>query len=63
MQKKIDGRHEGFGDTIKAFTSFTRIDKFVENITNGNCGCDERQEWLNKNKLTEPMLKLISIPL
>jgi hypothetical protein len=48
MQKKIDGRHEGFGDTIKAFTSFTRIDKFVENITNGNCGCDERQEWLNK---------------
>jgi len=48
MQKKIDGRHEGFGDTIKAFTSFTGIDKFVENITNGNCGCEKRQEWLNK---------------
>jgi hypothetical protein len=48
MLKGKDGRQEGFGDTIKSITSFTGIDKFVEKITNGNCGCDNRQEWLNK---------------
>jgi hypothetical protein len=48
MQKINDGKHLGFGDTVKAITSFTGIDKIVETITNGNCGCNERQEWLNK---------------
>jgi hypothetical protein len=48
MLKLKDGSREGFGDTVKAFTSFTGIDKIVHGFTNGNCGCDERQEWLNK---------------
>ena len=42
------GRQEGFGDTIELITKFTGIKKIVNSITNGNCGCNERQEWLNK---------------
>ena len=38
---------KGLGDTIAKFTKATGIKKIVKTI-NPNCGCDKRQEWLNK---------------
>ena len=39
---------KGFGDTVEKFTSSTGIKTFVKSIWGENCGCDARQEWLNK---------------
>ena len=44
-------RSRGLGDDIKKITSATRLDKLAERIaelTNSDCGCDRRQEKLNK---------------
>jgi len=38
---------KGLGDTLAKFTETTGIKKIVKSI-NPNCGCDKRQEWLNK---------------
>jgi len=39
---------EGLGDVVKSITKATRIDKLVKFIAGEDCGCDERQEILNK---------------
>jgi hypothetical protein len=44
-------KSRGLGDDIKKITSATRLDKLAERIaelTNSDCGCDRRQEKLNK---------------
>ncbi len=45
-------KSKGLGDTIKKFTSATKIDKLAKKIAKAvgkdDCGCDERQEKLNK---------------
>jgi hypothetical protein len=44
-------KSRGLGDDIKKITSATRLDKLAEQIaklTSGECGCDARQEKLNK---------------
>jgi hypothetical protein len=44
-------KSRGLGDDIKKITSATRLDKLANQIaklTSGDCGCDERQEKLNK---------------
>ena len=44
-------KSRGLGDDIKKITSATRLDKLAEKIadlTTGDCGCDARQERLNK---------------
>lgn len=38
---------KGLGDSIAKFTKFFGIDKLVKSI-NEDCGCDKRQEYLNK---------------
>mgnify|MGYP001392679738 CR=1 FL=1 len=41
----------GLGDDIKKITSAVRLDKLAEKIaklTSGECGCNKRQEKLNK---------------
>ena len=41
----------GLGDDIKRITSATRLDEIAKRIAqllNEDCGCDERQEWLNE---------------
>ena len=38
----------GLGDTIAKITKATGIDKVVKFIAGEDCGCDERQEALNK---------------
>ena len=44
-------RSRGLGDDIKKITSATRLDRLAERIaelTKSDCGCDRRQEKLNK---------------
>lgn len=45
-------KSRGLGDDIKRITSATRIDKIAERIAEilgqESCGCNERQEELNK---------------
>lgn len=41
---------KGLGDDIKKITKATGLDqlaKQIAQILNEDCGCDERQEWLN----------------
>lgn len=41
----------GLGDDIKRITSFTKLDELAKRIAqllDEDCGCDERQEWLNE---------------
>jgi hypothetical protein len=39
---------KGLGDTIAKVTKASKIDKLVKFIAGEDCGCDERQELLNK---------------
>lgn len=39
---------KGFGDSIEKFTKFTGIKKLVKRLFGDDCGCDERQKWLNQ---------------
>ena len=44
-------KSRGLGDDIKKITSATRLDQLAKRIaelTNSDCGCDRRQEKLNK---------------
>tara|TARA_R110001606_G_scaffold387510_1_gene552216 strand:- start:6 stop:161 length:156 start_codon:yes stop_codon:yes gene_type:complete len=40
-------KSKGLGDTIAKITKTTGLATLVKVII-PNCGCDERQEWLNK---------------
>lgn len=42
---------KGLGDDIKKITSATGLDKLAQTIArllDEDCGCDDRQEWLNE---------------
>jgi hypothetical protein len=42
---------KGLGDDIKLITSATGLDqlaKRIAQILDEDCGCDDRQEWLNE---------------
>ena len=39
---------KGLGDTIDRFTKATGIKK-LSKIIPGDCKCDQRKDWLNKN--------------
>ena len=39
---------KGLGDTIENITKATGIDKIVDKVTGGGCGCAKRKEKLNK---------------
>tara|TARA_B100000900_G_scaffold228563_1_gene194039 strand:- start:698 stop:877 length:180 start_codon:yes stop_codon:yes gene_type:complete len=41
-------KSRGFGDTVAKFTKATGIKSFVDKITDGDCGCDERRDTLNR---------------
>ena len=50
----------GLGDDIKRITSATRLDdlaKRIAQLLDEDCGCDERQEWLNEKTKNWPMYK------
>ena len=44
---RLEKESKGLGDTIAKITNATGIAKIVKVII-PNCGCDKRQEWLNK---------------
>jgi hypothetical protein len=50
--EKRNNKSRGLGDDIKKITSATRIDQLAERIAkiigSEDCGCDARQEKLNK---------------
>lgn len=48
MAKKKQNKSEGLGDTISKITKKTGISKLVEWIAGEDCGCSERQSYLNK---------------
>lgn len=45
MQNKTS---KGFGDTVAKFTTATGIKAVTKAVFGDSCGCDKRQEWLNK---------------
>ena len=51
---------KGLGDDIKRITSATRLDdlaKQIAKLLDEDCGCDERQEWLNEKTKNWPIYK------
>ena len=51
---------KGLGDDIKRITSFTKLDELAKRIAqllDEDCGCDERQEWLNEKTKNWPVYK------
>ncbi len=44
---KLEKESKGLGDTISKITQATGIATIVKAVI-PNCGCDKRQEWLNK---------------
>ena len=52
MGVEKEQKSRGLGDTIAKVTSATKLDKLAEKIAHiagqSDCGCDERQETLNK---------------
>ena len=50
----------GLGDSIKKITSATGLDqlaKRIAQILDEDCGCDDRQTWLNEKTQNWPMYK------
>lgn len=50
----------GLGDDIKKITSAIKLDqlaKRIAEILDEDCGCDDRQEWLNEKTKHWPMYK------
>jgi|TARA_R110000796_G_scaffold9710_2_gene33028 hypothetical protein len=41
-------KSKGLGDTVAKFTKATKIDKLVDAVTDGGCGCGKRQDTLNR---------------
>ena len=53
-------KSKGLGDDIKKITAATRLNKLSERIAkllDEDCGCDERQEWLNEKTKNWPIYK------
>jgi hypothetical protein len=51
---------KGLGDDIQKITHATGLDKLakaIARILNEDCGCDDRQEWLNDKTENWPMYK------
>jgi hypothetical protein len=50
----------GLGDDIKKITSAVKLDqlsKRIAQLLDEDCGCDDRQEWLNEKTKNWPMYK------
>jgi hypothetical protein len=41
-------KSRGFGDTVAKFTKATGIKYVVDKVTDGDCGCDDRRDTLNR---------------
>ena len=50
----------GLGDDIKKITSAVKLDELAKRIAqllDEDCGCDDRQEWLNEKTKNWPIYK------
>ena len=47
-KRKQANQSTGLGDDVKKVTKATGIDKAVKFVAGQDCGCDERQAYLNK---------------
>ena len=47
----MPNKSKGLGDTIEKFTSSTGIKTVVKAVLGEDCGCDARQDYLNKKFL------------
>ena len=55
-----DMQSKGLGDDIKKITRATGLDqlaKHIARILDEDCGCDDRQKWLNDQTKTWPVYK------
>jgi hypothetical protein len=55
-----DMQSKGLGDDIKKITSATGLDqlsKRIAQLLDEDCGCDDRQEWLNEKTKNWPVYK------
>jgi len=53
-------KSKGLGDDIKKITSATGLDQLAKRIAqllNEDCGCDDRQAWINEKTKNWPMYK------
>ena len=41
-------KSKGFGDTVEKFTKATGIKTYVDKLTDGDCGCNDRSDALNR---------------
>ena len=48
LKDNVENQPKGFGDTIAKITKATGIERLIKFIAGEDCGCDERQELLNK---------------
>jgi hypothetical protein len=51
---------KGLGDDIQKITELTGLDKLakaIARILDEDCGCDDRQEWLNDKTENWPIYK------
>ena len=58
MDQNIPSR--GLGDDIKKITAATGLDQLTKRIAqllNEDCGCDDRQEWINEKTKDWPIYK------
>ena len=58
MDQNLPSR--GLGDDIKKLTSITGLDqltKRIAQILDEDCGCDDRQEWINEKTKNWPIYK------
>lgn len=60
MEQLMQNGSRGLGDDIKRITSATGLDQLAKRIAellDEDCGCDDRQEWLNERTKNWPMYK------
>ena len=60
MGSMMQNGSRGLGDDIKKITSATGLDQLAKKIAqllDEDCGCDDRQEWLNEQTKNWPMYK------
>ena len=41
-------KSKGLGDSIAKFTKAIKLDKLVNAVTIGDCGCNDRRDTLNR---------------
>ena len=60
MDYEMQNHSKGLGDDIKKITSATGLDKLAQAIArllDEDCGCDDRQTWLNEQTENWPIYK------